>query len=188
MSACIPERIVLRMDEQPPGDNWYPAEKNSRGEPVCWTGRGRATVGVHVGRDREMLAVVAFEPVRSAQLADLEVEVDGARVPHAVRADVTPPCILARLPARDGPSRPTELALVLRGTVQAGAGDAGRGLCVISISLIPAQPLLKEKFPLTRPQRWSRRFGLTRRDNDEGDFPLSHFDGLAYLRAYPEVE
>lgn len=170
MQAIAPDRIVLRMDEQ----------------PLRWTGPGRrATVSVHLPRDREMLAVIAFEPVRGAQLADLRIEVDGVRVPGTVREDLVPPCIVATLPAREGPPRATELGLTLRGT---GPADGADARLVSSISLIPAQPFLKEKFPRTRLQRLKRRLGLAPRDRGDGDFPLSHFDGLGYLKAYPEIE
>jgi hypothetical protein len=147
----------------------------STGDPL------RVTAVVSVPRDREMLAVAEFERAAAPdRMAGLRVEVDRVAVPHSVHTDIFPSCILASVPTRSAGPGVTEIAIVLPPTVS----HAG----VTSLRVIPARPALSARFPPTRLQRLKRRIVPAPADDGEGEFPLSHFDGLAYLRAYPEVE
>jgi FkbM family methyltransferase len=192
----LPERVVVHMDAPPNGDNWHPPEHNVQWGFCCWSGPGeRATLRIMARRDRETLAIVAYAgSLLEEQLIGLRIEVDSALVPHSIRPDLSPACIVARLPARSLLSDDaTELALVLPRTISPSSLSAdnpdGRplGLSVISVSVIPAEPALPLQFPVSRLQGLKNRIGLAARSSSAGDFPLSHFDGMAYLEAYPDV-
>ncbi len=192
----LAEFVVVRMDKPPHGTNWHPPQKDRQGEHFCWSGADtKATLLIPVRRDRERLVVVAYH--RSSldeQLTGLRIEVDGVAIPHSIRAELNPKCIVARLPARGNSSGGvTELAFVLPRTVSPNSLSGDRadrtliGLGVVSVSVIPAEPGLPIEFRTSGIDTIRQRLGLAKR-NAASNFPLSHFDGLTYAEANPDVE
>ena len=172
--------LTISMDKAPAGANWQSPEVLD-GIRFCRTGAGeRTTLKARIGRDRRNIGVIAFHAsISQDHLAGLHLEIDGASTSHEVRMDLNPPCIVAVIPPGSKPSQtPTALELVTPGP---------RGLPVLSVSILPEEPFLGARFPVLRYPR-QRMARAMRRDGARWDFPLSHFDGRAYLRANKDVE
>ena len=191
---ALTQRVVMQMHDAAVGEGWHEPESHEWGQ-FRWTGPGeRATLNIPVKRDREILLVAAYHTaVNPEQLSELRVEADGAAVQHSIHANLNPKCVVARLPAcAKQPGESTELAFVVR-TVSPESQPGGNsdkrllGLAVFWVALIPAEPALPLRFSVSRFESLRRRMDRSRRDAASADFPLSHFDGLAYMEAYPDV-
>jgi FkbM family methyltransferase len=180
------------------GVNWSALKGRAQGSTYTWSlSDGRAVATLTARRHRELLAVLTGNISRIGDRAkDLRVEVDGVPVPSSLRNDLRPACLVVRLPARDRTNRnPTKLALSLPATKIPEAGAGGSVDQVLAdfvrlaprVSLVPCEPSLPVTFERSRLRAWMRRVRLSPRGDTAGDFPLSHFDGLAYLQAYPDV-
>ena len=157
-----------------------PAGAGPQGNLSWPAGGERAAIELAIKRDRSHIAAVACDSsLLPAQLAGLHVEVDGTRVPHQVNEDINPRCIVVRIPPRATlPETLTEVAVVMHAGPIPGAGQP-----VFSISVLPEEPALRaihSRFAL-----WRRIITLGNRKAPA--FPLSHFDGRAYLKANPDV-
>jgi hypothetical protein len=191
----LSERIMVPMETSALEEGWYPLETFDDGT-YRWTGPDkRAALNLPIKRVREMLGVVAYYmAVTKQQLRRLRVEIDGETVPHVVRPDLRPRCIVFRIsPRRSNLEADTELALVVP-TVSPSSrsskstDDRPLGIAVISVAAIPAEPALNFAVSRSRVQSLRRRvIGPSKRERIADAFPYSHFDGLAYLEANPDA-
>ncbi len=184
------ERLVVPMAQPVDGKNWS-APGKVEGEAVRWAAAGeRATLTLSVRRHREMLVVVACHPAGADEcLTGLQVEIDGVAVPHTLHRDVNPMCIVVRMPMKSEEAA-TELALVvpsMAGTSASGKGTPF-GIAVAWISVLPMRPANTARAEAPGPQWVKQLIGLLDRHGKKVmEFPFSHFDGVAYLAANPDV-
>jgi hypothetical protein len=187
--------ICIGMDQEIEGDNWYSEERRDAGS-LRWTGPGeRATVDVPLRRDIEQLLVIHYrQTVTPEQLQGLRFEIDGVPVGHTIRKKAKLKCITLRVPTReDRPGESSRIGIILPKMVRdkdlnpASRDTRPLGLCVYGIYSVPFEPSLR----LTRSRfcfgnlklkvfMWLR--GLTL-----DSMPVSHFDGIGYLKAHPHV-
>jgi FkbM family methyltransferase len=194
VSESAPSERVLLTSNAITGQNWHQLEKFEWGS-MRWTGPGvRTTVPLSIRRDQEMLAVIAYHMTMAPdQIDDLRIEVDRIAVRHSICASTRPKCLVVHVPTRPKDLQsPTEFALVLPRTVAPasvpGSGSDARllGIAILWIAAMPAYPQMPTRFPHSRLTWLLRRVGLVGY-RPVGEIPLTHFDGLAYLKQNPEV-
>jgi glycosyltransferase involved in cell wall biosynthesis len=167
----------------------------SQGEwrEFAWSSdRSRATLELPLERDSPLLLVTACRHESEFErLPDFQVEIDGVAVGYSIHQSLNPKCAVAVLPAADKlPGECTGMAIVLRDSPEAAGAKVGssHGAALPRIvgCVIPAAPALRVEFPKGFFRRWLGR-GASNRGGAIEEFPLTHFDGMAYLDAYRDV-
>ncbi len=186
---------TIQMDEMTEGENWYGTETHVDG-PFRWTGPGvRATINLPVKWECETLLVIEYrDTLTPDQLEGLRIEVGGVLVPHTIHKKTNPRYIAAKLPdCKIEPGGKTEIALILPRTVtkdsisDESSDQRPLGLAVNSISVVPAEPGLRLRCPVSRLTWLKLKIVMMKHKLSLAKFPLSHFDGASYLEANPDV-
>ena len=194
--TAIEGRMRYRIDDLRDKKNWYQCELDDKGLALCWSGPDpRATVMLPIARNRAQLLVIQCrQTVTRSQLEGLHIEIDGVRVAHRVHPKLNPLSIEIDLPPDDRPpSSGTEVAINLPKTYSdsdvnpASVDRRPLGIAVYSFSIVPLEPKLRVCHRNSLPGRLKQASSLFRLGLSTSRFPLSYFDGLAYLQAYPEV-
>jgi hypothetical protein len=187
--------ICIGMDQEIEGDNWYSEERHDVGS-LRWTGPGeRATIDAPLRRDIEQLLVIHYrQTVTPEQFLGLRFEIDGVSVGHTICKKSKLKCITLRVPTReDRPGESTRIGIILPKMVRdkdlnpESKDTRPLGLCVYGIYSVPFGPSLR----LTRSRSWLGSLKLKvfmwLRGLTLDSMPLSHFDGIGYLKAHPHV-
>jgi hypothetical protein len=187
--------ICIGMDQEIEGDNWYSEERRDAGS-LRWTGPGeRATIDAPLRRDIEQLLVIHYrQTVTPEQIQGLRFEIDGVSVGHTICKKSKLKCITLRVPTRkDRPGESSRIGIILPKMVRdkdlnlESKDTRPLGLCVYGIYSVPFEPSLR----LTRSRSWFGNLKLKvfmwLRGLTLGSMPVSHFDGIGYLKAHPHV-
>ena len=182
-------RLSVDMGQPIEGKNWSnPARVNGTSARSIASGQ-RATLVLSLKRDQAVLLLLTLPPRSSREQYDgVRLEIDGAEVLHTLHVDIDPPCLVASVPAMPTAQyRVTELAILVHSRTEPQGLTEGKptGCAIAKVSVIPAFPTNFAR-ALTVGKPWYQRLagGL---DTKPLAFPYSHFDGLAYVAANPDV-
>ncbi len=186
--------LFISANEFPQTENWYEVEQDEHGS-WRWTGPG-STAAIHVpcNRDKNQLVIIHYKAVlKKKQIKNMSLSIDGNQVSFKIFQKTNPGFIITSLPKSTDRTHGMNLTITIPDILKPSDIDKNSpdhrpvGIAIIGISCVPAYPHVKLGPQSTLLKSVTLKALLTKNKLSLSQFPITHFDGIAYLTKYPDV-